>query len=805
MTRQVANASGDESAVPAAPGEDLSAHTPMMRQYLQLKAECPSGSLLLFRMGDFYELFYEDAVTAARALDLTLTTRGQSAGAPIPMAGIPVAALESYLARLVRAGFVVAIAEQQGEPGGKGPMPRVITRVVTAGTLTEDTLLEADRDAPVVAVFPQRGQIGIATLTLSSGRFLAFSATSDTLRAHLERLQPAELLLPEGNEALASGLEAALRPLPEWRWQARRAREALCAQFGVQDLTAFGFEGKSDEAALIAAGTLLAYVAATQRAPLKHVTTLLRERPERYVALDAATRRNLELTETLRGEREPTLLALIDDTATAMGARWLRHALHHPLRELDTLLARQSRVAALVGDAVLRQTLRQALKGMPDWERLTARIALGSVRPKELAALRDAAARLPALIAALRKDAAPDAAALWTPLVAALTLPPEIAAHLAQALAPDPAASVRDAGVIAVGFDAELDELRTLSQDCGAFLLELEARERARTGIPTLKVEYNQVHGFYIEVSKSYAEQVPPDYRRRQTLKNAERFITPELKAFEDRALAAQERALKREQRLYEALVEWLQPFVPALQPAAAALAELDALIALAEIAAREGWCAPRWQDVPMLRFTALKHPVVAAQVDSFVPNDVVLDGQTRRLVLITGPNMGGKSTYMRAVALAAILAHIGSFVPAQRAELSLLEAIYTRIGAFDDLASGRSTFMVEMSEAAYILRHASERSLVLMDEIGRGTSTFDGMALAQAIAWHLHEKNRALTLFATHYFELTELADRLCACMCKPAKSPAKWCSCTRWPKGLRAKATGSRWRRWRAFPKLW
>ncbi len=742
---------------------DLSAHTPMMQQYLRLKAQHPE-CLLLFRMGDFYELFYEDAEKAARLLDLTLTTRGQSAGAPIPMAGIPFHALETYLGRLIRAGLAVAIAEQQGEPGAqKGPMERVVTRIVTPGTLVDAALLDERSDAPLVALFTRKGRTGVATLTLASGDFRLLVCETAELEAQLERLRPAEVLVPEElplPPVLETG-RAPLRRLPGWQFDATIARRLLTAHFGVQDLAAFGVE-VAHEPALAAAAALFEYVRQTQKSELAHVRTLRLERDDDYLWLDAATRRNLELTETLRGESAPTLFSTLDFTRTAMGARWLKHALHHPRRDPAAARERQAVIGTLIAQPRTFAAILERLDGLGDLERIAARIALGTVRPRELAALRTSLRRLPELRALLEPHReVPRLAALSD----ALAVPPEALSLLERTLADEPPTLVRDGGVIAPGFDAELDELRALQNDCGAFLLELEARERERTGIATLKVEYNKVHGFYIEVSKAHADKVPADYRRRQTMKNAERFLTPELKAFEDRALSAAERALARERFLYEDLVRQLLAWVPALQEAGRAAAELDGLSSLAQAAERYGYVAPEFAETPGLAIEGGRHPVVERQVETFVANDVRLDGETRRLLVITGPNMGGKSTFMRQTALIALLAYVGAWVPARRAVVGPLDAIYTRIGASDDLASGRSTFMVEMTEAAYIVHHASERSLVLMDEIGRGTSTFDGMALAWAIARQLHGKNRALTLFSTHYFELTRLAEELQAC----------------------------------------
>ncbi len=726
-------------------------HTPVMQQYLRFKAE-HADKLLFFRMGDFYELFYEDAERAARLLDITLTRRGQSAGAPIPMAGVPFHASEQYLARLVKAGESVAICEQIGDPASsKGPVERKVTRIVTPGTLTDAALLDERRDNVLLALAQGRSRLGLAALSLASGRLRAMEILPDALAAELTRIAPAEVLLADDHTPGAlEGCGLPLRRLPAWHFDAQAGRRALCAQFGTRDLAAFDAEGL--DPALGAAGALLQYARTTQGGELGHVHTLAVERSEDVVILDPATRRNLELTETLRGDPAPTALSVLDTCATSMGSRLLRHWLHHPLRDREALRGRLGAVEALrgAGGAPARETLR----GVVDVERITARVALGTARPRDLSGLRDTLAALPTLVTAMAAAPAPRLAALATSLAQA----PEVRLRLATALREMPSASLRDGGVIADGFDPELDELRALQTDSGAFLLALEQRERARTGIPNLKVEYNRVHGFYIEVTHANAGRVPEEYRRRQTLRNAERYITPELKAFEDRALSAQDRALAREKLLFEELLAFLAPHVPALQTAAAALAELDVLAAFGERADALGLAAPELTDEDLLEIDAGRHPVVEAQVDSFVPNDLAL-GPARRLLLVTGPNMGGKSTYMRQVALIALLAHVGCFVPARAARIGPLDRIYTRIGAADDLAGGRSTFMVEMTEAAAILHGATERSLVLMDEIGRGTSTFDGLALAWSIARHLVEKNRAFTLFATHYFELTALA----------------------------------------------
>jgi DNA mismatch repair protein MutS len=745
----------------------------MMQQYLRIKAEHPD-MLLFYRMGDFYELFFADAERAAQLLDITLTQRGQSGGAPIRMAGVPYHAVEQYLARLLRLGESVVICEQIGDPAtSKGPVAREVARILTPGTLTDAALLDDSRETLVAALWLQATpggglQGGLATLDLAAGRFVLSEAGEAGLAAELERLRPAELLIPDapagrelaGYERLSAALTGVtLQRLAVWSFDSARAARELAEQFGVHDLRGFGCEAAG--IAIGAAGALLGYARHTQRASLAHLHGLQLQDPGALLALDPATRRNLEISETLRGERSPTLLSLLDRCATSPGRRLLRQRLHTPIRDHALLRLRSAGIAHLIGEgnAGPARALLDSLRGSADLERICARIALRSARPRELAALRDTLRRLPAMVAAVPHE---DHALLdaW-----ASTLAPREGNDLQGAqdllnatLADEPSALVRDGGVIRTGCDGRLDELRGLQDSAGDYLLELEARERARTGIAGLKVEYNRVHGFYIEVSHTQLDKVPEDYRRRQTIKNAERYITPELKTFEDRALSANERALARERVLYEGLLDALLAYLRALQAAAAALAELDVIACLSERAVALGFCAPEFSDDPGLEIDAGRHPVVEAQVDQFIPNDVRL-GPARSLLLITGPNMGGKSTFMRQTALIALLAHAGSWVPATRARIGPLDRIFTRIGAGDDLASGRSTFLVEMSEAATILNAATPRSLVLVDEIGRGTSTFDGLALAYAIARHLVEVNRSLTLFATHYFELTRLA----------------------------------------------
>jgi DNA mismatch repair protein MutS len=729
-------------------------HTPMMQQYLGLKAQHPD-MLLFYRMGDFYELFHEDAEKAARLLDITLTQRGVSAGQPIKMAGVPWHSAEQYLAKLVKLGESVAICEQVGDVAtAKGPVERAVTRIVTPGTLTDSALLDEKADNILAAVLPARNGAGIAWLNLASGEFRVVEVGARGIGDELQRIAPAELLVPEGvGIELPSG-GAAVTRLPPWQFDADTASRLLATHFGTGDLAGFGIQDLP--AGIGAAGALLAYARKTQAQALSHIVALLPERRDQYVRMDASTRRNLELTETLRGTPAPTLFGVVDECATGMGSRLLRHWLHHPLRDRAVLRARHGAVDALAGEAGggPHSDVRRVLKAVADVERIAARIALRSARPRDLASLRDSLGLLPQLQTILNDVQTPRLVALR----AELAPPLDASDLLRRSLAAEPAAMVREGGVIAPGYNSELDELRALQTNAGDFLVHLEARERERTGIPNLRVEYNRVHGFYIEVTNAQAAKVPDDYRRRQTLKNAERYITPELKAFEDKALSAQERALALERSLYDELLAMLAPYAPRLQVIARAVAELDVLTAFAATAIARDWRRPEFVDDLTLEVDAGRHPVVEGQVEQFIANDTRL-APTRRLLLITGPNMGGKSTYMRQVALIVLLAHVGSFVPALAARIGPVDQIFTRIGAADDLAGGRSTFMVEMTESANILHNATESSLVLMDEVGRGTSTFDGLALAWAIARHLVERTRAYTLFATHYFELTGLA----------------------------------------------
>ena len=733
--------------------------SPMMQQYLSIKSQ-HADKLVFYRMGDFYELFLDDAVEAAKLLDITLTTRGQMDGVPIKMAGVPFHAAEQYLARLVKMGKSVAVCEQVGEVGaGKGPVERKVVRIVTPGTLTDAAFLEDKETNRIVAVNADKKNVAIAWASLQSGEFKTKLTTADKLADELVRLQAAEILLPEG-KSLPDGFQSAqpargttsanITRLNSWQFAADAGAKLLTEYFGCQDLHGFGLDGKEHEAAVGAAGALLNYIRLTQNLMPQHLDGILLETDSQYIGMDAATRRNLEITQTLSGKKSPTLFSILDGCATHMGSRLLALWLHHPLRSRAHIRARQEAIAALGSQY---ETLQGRLKNIADIERIAARIAVGNARPRDLAALRDS------LFALSEIELSAEGSSLLETLKAVFpeTLP--VAEILKAAVMPEPAVWLKDGGVINQGYCAELDELRHIQNHGDEFLLDLEARERERTGLSTLKVEFNRVHGFYIELSKVQAEQAPTDYQRRQTLKNAERFITPELKTFEDKVLTAQEQALALEKRLFEALLKEVQTALPQLQKAAKAAAALDVLSTFAATAAERGFVCPEFADYPVIHIENGRHPVVEQQVRHFTANHTRLDHK-HRLMLLTGPNMGGKSTYMRQVAHIVLMAHTGSFVPADAAQIGPIDQIFTRIGASDDLASNRSTFMVEMSETAYILHHATDQSLVLMDEVGRGTSTFDGLALAQAIAEHLLQKNKSFSLFATHYFELTKLPE---------------------------------------------
>jgi DNA mismatch repair protein MutS len=749
---------------------DAEKHTPMMQQYLRIKADYPT-TLVFYRMGDFYELFFDDAEKASRLMGITLTQRGSSNGVPIKMAGIPFHSSDQYLVKLIKLGESVAIVEQIGDPAtSKGPVERKVVRVITPGTLTDSDLLPEKSERPLLAVCITAGKqrkstVGLAWLSMASGalKLMEFSVDNTLLEVRLkqemERISPAETLIGDSlQDDYAQLLSGKPTIVPDWHFDLPSGEKALLAQLSVATLNGFGAEGMS--AAIGAGGALLRYAQSTQGKGLQHVRALTVESENEFIGLDAATRRNLELTETIRAQDAatlaPTLFSLLDHCRTAMGSRLLRHWLHHARRDQSIARARHAAINALMrSDAC--SGLSTTLAAVPDIERITTRIALLSARPRDLAGLRGGLQQLGSLRAYVAMCSAD--APLLQALHEALATPTECVDLLERSIMLEPAAMVRDGGVIARGYDADLDELRGLSENAGQFLIDLETRERARTGIANLRVEYNKVHGFYIEVTHGQTDKVPDDYRRRQTLKNAERYITPELKAFEDKALSAQERALSREKFLYDQLLQALAPHIVTLQDIAHALAQLDTLVALADHAGRNNWCAPQLVAEPSILIEQGRHPVVENQIERFIANDCSFSAE-RKLLLITGPNMGGKSTFMRQVALITLLAYVGSFVPASSACIGPIDRIFTRIGAADDLAGGRSTFMVEMTESAAILNNATENSLVLMDEVGRGTSTFDGLALAWAIAKHLIDGTRSFTLFATHYFELTQLPE---------------------------------------------
>ncbi|MEH2919704.1 DNA mismatch repair protein MutS [Samsonia erythrinae] len=735
--------------------KDFTAHTPMMQQYLRLKAEHPE-ILLFYRMGDFYELFYDDAKRASQLLDISLTKRGASAGEPIPMAGVPHHAVENYLARLVQMGESVAICEQIGDPAtSKGPVERKVVRIVTPGTISDEALLQEKQDNLLAALWQDSRGFGYATLDISSGRFrVSEPIDRETMAAELQRTNPAELLYPESFESMdLIDNRHGLRRRPLWEFELDTARQQLNLQFGTRDLTGFGVE--QAKLALRAAGCLLQYAKDTQRTSLPHIRGITMERQQDGIIMDAATRRNLELTQNLSGGVENTLAAVLDCTVTAMGSRMLKRWIHMPSRDRDTLKQRQQAISALQ-DIV--PALQPSLQQVGDLERILARLALRTARPRDLARMRHAFQQLPVI----REQLEPLETASIRRLVSLIGQFDELRDLLERAVVETPPVLVRDGGVIAPGYHAELDEWRALADGASDYLDRLEIREREKLGIDTLKVGFNGVHGYYIQVSRGQSHLVPIHYVRRQTLKNAERYIIPELKEYEDKVLTSKGKALALEKALYDELFDLLLPHLAELQQSAAALAELDVLTNLAERADTLNYVCPTLSDKPGIKITGGRHPVVEQVLRApFISNPLSLSPQ-RRMLIITGPNMGGKSTYMRQAALIVLMAHIGCFVPADQAVIGPVDRIFTRVGAADDLASGRSTFMVEMTETANILHNATENSLVLMDEIGRGTSTYDGLSLAWACAENLANRIKAMTLFATHYFELTTLPEKM-------------------------------------------
>ena len=736
-------------------------HTPMMQQYLRIKADHPN-TLLFYRMGDFYELFYDDAKKASKILDITLTARGQSNGKPIPMAGIPYHAADNYLSRLIKHGESVAICEQTSKPGeNKGPVSREVKRIVTPGTVTEEALLDERKDNLLICIHFHKNRYGLASLNITSGRFNVCEIKHKAqLYAELERLQAVEVLLAEDAplfDELTNTLKnnISLRQQPPWWFDLDSANRLLNTQFGTKDLSGFGCEGLNT--AVMAAGCLLQYTQDTQRAALPHISGLHVENTDNVIVLDAASRRNLEIEINISGGTENTLTSVIDRTTTSMGSRCLRRWLHSPLRDRELLTQRHQAIAELLNNQ-LTTDIQFCLNSIGDIERIMSRLALLSARPRDLETLKNSLAVLPELQNILQQNHAP----LIQQLSTGISTHPQIVELLSLAICDNPPVLTRDGGFIAAGYNKELDELRALSKNANAFLEQLEVREREETGIKTLKVSYNRVHGFYIEISRLQSDNVPVHYTRKQTLKTTERFITEELKKYEDKVLSAKERALALEKSIYEELLQQLQSFLQALKTCAFAIAELDSICCLAERAQTLDYCRPELSDKPGIVIKQGRHAVVERVCEQhFVANDTLLS-DSKRMNIITGPNMGGKSTYMRQTALIVLLAHIGSYIPATSAVIGPIDRIYTRIGASDDLASGRSTFMVEMTEAANILNNATENSLVLMDEIGRGTSTFDGLSLAWACAYHLSTVNKSYSLFATHYFEITALPDEI-------------------------------------------
>jgi DNA mismatch repair protein MutS len=734
--------------------QQSNSHTPMMQQYLRIKAEYPD-TLVFYRMGDFYELFFEDAQKAARLLDITLTSRGQSSGNPIPMAGVPYHAVENYLNRLIKAGESIVICEQVGDPSlSKGPVERKVTRIITPGTVSDEIFLEDKKDNFLASIYEAQGKYGLAYLDLTSGRFaIQLGLSEESISSEVERLQPSEILVNESSNLSAKLTSKALRPRPEWEFDLSIAKTKLCEQFNTKDLSGFGVTSSYD-LSLCAAGCLLQYIKYTQKQALPHLRELKLENPADGIIIDAASQRNLELIKNLSGTKENTLLFIFDQTETPMGSRLLSRWLTRPVRNQEILIRRQEAIECLLVGRKY-EPIQICLASIGDIERIMSRIALKTARPRDLTQLRDTLKIIPQLKQELAQIKESE---LLKQLLFNIQDFNDLLELLSKALVECPPAIIRDGGVMAVGYDKELDELRTLSEDCSQFLVDLEVREKQRTGISTLKVGFNRVHGFYIEISKGQAAQAPPDYIRRQTIKNAERYITPELKTFEEKVLNSRTKALAREKYLYEELLEIIGRDLIPIQAMSQAIAKVDVLSNLAERAITLNLTRPTLSAEPEIKIQQGRHPVIEhVSQEPFIANDLQLT-ENQKMLIITGPNMGGKSTYMRQTALIVLLAYIGSFVPAQQATIGPIDRIFTRIGASDDLASGKSTFMVEMTEAANILHNATSSSLILLDELGRGTSTFDGLSLAWATAAYISDKIKAYTLFATHYFELTSL-----------------------------------------------
>ncbi|CCG19185.1 DNA mismatch repair protein MutS [Taylorella asinigenitalis 14/45] len=739
---------------------DAASLTPMMQQYFNLKSQAGDDVLLMFRMGDFYEMFYDDAQLASRILNLTLTKRGHTGGNDIPMAGIPVQSLDQYLSRLVASGLSVAIGEQVGDPASsKGPVERKLVRIITPGTITDENLLPQKSDSLILCIYSKGVHSGITWLNLANGDFASSEILSKSLDQELYRLSPAEIIVPESSNYKFS-YKCTITKVPDWHFDLKECTLRLKEFFKIDDLSVFGL-GVEASLNIISAGCLLRYIVKTQNENLGHIKKIYIESESRFLGLDPFTRKNLELTESLSSSKGPTLFSTLDNCETGMGSRLLRNWIHNPLKNNSEINERQTNVSQFLQPtneefsiSQILKTLKDQLKPITDIERLSSRVAMLTIKPKELAKLRDSLHTLEVVRKFLLEN--------YGNLSINLECIPkaeELKEYLSRAIATEPSTQIRDGGVIAKGFDAELDDLRNTSSNNGSFLLEYETKLKEATGISLLRVEYNRVQGFFIEIPKSRAENVPDTFRRKQTLKNVERFTTPELKQWEDKILSADERALKREKYLYDEILQNIQIWVSLLQDIAKLVASIDVYSALAYHAYNNNWIKPELVEGTSIAIEQGRHPVVERTIEKFTANDCFLNSENR-MQIITGPNMGGKSTYMRQTALIVLLARMGSYVPAESASIGEVDAIFTRIGASDDLAGGRSTFMVEMIEAASILTNSTNGSLVLMDEIGRGTSTYDGLSLAWAIACRLLNHNKSLTLFATHYFELTRLVD---------------------------------------------